>query len=145
MKLKRHSTFETNSSSCHSISIDDNVELYDTIVPNENGLIVLEGGQFGWEIEQYTDALTKANYVAVSLKCHLVNEYLIEMFENVMLNHTGAEGIVYEFENERGRYESYIDHQSIETGPLFDYSDPDQMKNFIFNPKSILYTDNDNH
>jgi hypothetical protein len=44
----RHGVFETNSSSCHSISIsEDSGGLLDVIYPNNDGIIELEGGEFG--------------------------------------------------------------------------------------------------
>jgi hypothetical protein len=52
--------FETNSSSCHSIVIGcktPNQKLGD-----ENGVITIEPDEFGWEIETYDDARTKASY-----------------------------------------------------------------------------------
>jgi len=66
-KLIRHAVFETNSRSCHSISISNSVEINDSIYPNEDGNIELTGGTFGWEVEDYNDADTKANYIAVMI------------------------------------------------------------------------------
>ena len=65
MKTIRKSVFETNSSSTHSISIDDSGANYTSITPDRDGNIVLKGGQFGWEIGDFNDPLTKANYCAV--------------------------------------------------------------------------------
>lgn len=66
-KLIRKGVFETNSSSCHSISISHDFTTLDTLYPDEYGNIVLNGGEFGWEIADYHDPETKANYVAVML------------------------------------------------------------------------------
>lgn len=141
MRLIRHSTFETNSSSCHSISISNTVDLYETIVPNDNGQIIFSGGEFGWGYQEYNDAKTKANYVAVSLQ--LYNDHGLETFEKLIKEHTGADQIIYNFsEDDYNQNWSYIDHQS--TKALFDYSDYDSLKNFIFNPESVLFIDNDN-
>lgn len=44
MKNIRNGVFETNSSSSHSISILNNCNgMYDTICPNDDGNIILEG------------------------------------------------------------------------------------------------------
>lgn len=140
MRLIRHSTFETNSSSCHSISISNTVDLYETIVPNDNGQIIFNGGEFGWGYQEYNDAKTKANYVAVSLKLYEADG--LETFEKIIKEHTGADEIIYNFSEDGSTNWSYIDHQS--TQQLFDYSDYDSLKNFIFNPESVLFIDNDN-
>jgi len=62
----RQAVFETNSSSTHSLSISSSsTDLLDTLPLNEQGEVVLNGGQFGWEVEDYSDAGTKASYAAI--------------------------------------------------------------------------------
>lgn len=177
-KLIRKGVFETNSSSCHSLSIEksDTTTVLDTIYPNEEGNVVLEGGEFGWEVEVYNDAYTKANYVAVMIlllqsskedfktredksvfKYYTLPEFADENyeicksnFEEVIKEQTGCNEIIYnctqDYSSKYGKIWSYIDHQSFE-----DASDAkwllnkEQIKDFIFNPKSTLHTDNDNH
>lgn len=141
MKTIRHNVFETNSSSTHSISINSTTELYDSITPDSNGVITLTGGQFGWEWEQYNDALTKANYCAVDVHG---NGDLEKMLRDVIMEHTGAKDVVFDLTTDyRQDNYSYIDHQSVGTvHPAF--SSADNLKNFIFNSKSYLFTGNDN-
>jgi hypothetical protein len=67
-KLIRHGVFETNSSSSHSISISHDVRKYQTLFPDEDGAYIFDGGEFGWGYDSYTDADTKANYVATMSK-----------------------------------------------------------------------------
>lgn len=134
MKKIRRKVFETNSSSSHSISIVEcEEELYDTIYPDEKGVIFLGGQEFGWEWERYTDAETKANYCAIDCWDDVDRrEMLIELLQE----HTGA--ITIEFDDS-----GYIDHQS--SGTSSDaFFDKQSLKDFIFNPKSILFTGNDN-
>jgi len=171
-KLIRTGVFETNSSSCHSLSISDDIKLFDTIYPNEEGNILLNGGEFGWEEGIYIDAITKANYVAVMILLlesaketfnerenkESFNDYTLppfadknyeickNNFEEVIKEQTGA-NLIYncslDFNNENW---SYIDHQSFECKEDAEWLlSKEQIRNFIFNPNSILITDNDNH
>lgn len=142
MKLIRNNVFETNSSSCHSITLSNDVCIFDTLYPNDDGNIILTGGQFGWEEEEYSDAFTKANYAAVDL---FNNEEKRRMFIDVIKEHTGCNDVVFDFSLDWNNDEySYIDHQSC--GTVSDYcNNKEELKNFIFNPNSILTTDNDNH
>jgi len=134
MKKIRSKVFETNSSSSHSISIVEGEEgFYDTIYPDEKGIIILGGEEFGWEWEKYTCALTKATYCAQDC-WHDPDKR--DMLIEVLQEQTGA--ITIEFD-----YSGYIDHQS--NGTSHDaFVNKQSLKDFIFNPKSILFTGNDN-
>lgn len=140
-KTKRLNVFETNSSSSHSITIEVGAE-WDNIIP-ENGKILLYGGEFGWKECEYNDALTKANYCAVACKLGYTNFTKKELKE-VIRDFTGASKVKFKFNtNYKGNY-SYIDHQSNDT--LLGIVDTkEELKDFIFNKSSYLYTDNDNH
>lgn len=142
MRVERKGVFETNSSSMHSISISDDVEYYETIYPDENGIIILIGGEFGWEIEKYNDAWTKANYAAVDVNG---NKEKTSMLKKVIREHTGAKEVKISLScNWKNPEMCYIDHQSVGTSEDAFFSE-DTLKNWIFNPKSWLKTDNDNH
>lgn len=59
----RYNTFETNSSSCHSIT-------FSTISGNvneSNKKLEFKGDDFGWEVETYTDPQHKFSYYLVCL------------------------------------------------------------------------------
>ncbi len=136
-KQIRASVFETNSSSSHSISIasGEQVGVYDTIVPNADGEIVLTGGHFGWEWVKCNDAIIKANYAAVDNPNR--NAERQGMLEEVLKEHTGAKEIVFALGD------SYIDHQSV--GTSHDaFASKQTLKDFIFSPNSWLFTGNDN-
>lgn len=145
MKQIRKSIFETNSSSSHSFTIAKKVrKIYDTLPVDENGTIEFTGGEFGWEWEKFNDALTKANYCAIA---GMNDPDRRALFEQVIKDVTGAKNIVYKFElpdpaNGRFNFDSYIDHQSLDTArELFEYS---KLKNFIFSTESWLFGGNDN-
>jgi hypothetical protein len=126
----------------HSIHIASGKKAYSTITPDENGQIVLRGGEFGWEVKAYRDPLTKANYAAVDT---IGNEVLRAMLIEVIKNHTGAKDVIFDISEDydKSNY-SYIDHQSMGTS-LDAFESEQKLKDFIFYPDSVLITDNDNH
>lgn len=154
MQQIRRGVFETNSSSSHSIVIDRSCALYETIYPDDEGKIVLTGGQFGWGYEEHNDAFTKANYMAVFISegTSSAHEQLgrQEMFIRVICEHTGAKEVVFDFDTNDWKHpnHSYIDHQSNWQGGGAGHEaleSEETLKNFIFNPNSTLIIDNDNH
>ncbi len=167
-KLIRKGVFETNSSSCHSITIEGKSGVYDDIPTVEkDGSIFIRSGEFGWEIENYDDFGSKASYIAVYIRDWVRDEVkksaFKEIFENIIIETTGCDRVEYEnffWDQEETTYEhngkiekymsslgeGYIDHQSVESSD-YDYlfEDIDKLKNFLFNSNSILHTDNDNY
>lgn len=148
-KLIRNSVFETNSSSCHSISIGKS-DVYDSVIPNEDGVIELLPMQFGWEQERYNDAHVKMSYLWIYIKdwCGKDEESFMETFQRVVCRHTGASNVTMapdEDAYEWNRY-GYIDHQSVESRDYhYLFEDDETLKRFIFDRDSWLETDNDNH
>ena len=136
----RKSLFETNSSSTHSITIQ---ERGDFTSIKHDGLITLSGGEFGWEWERYTDPMIKANYCAVYAKQY-GNQENEEMLKEGMERQTGAQvEISAQHEEYEKPYYSYIDHQS-DSVALKVFESADSLKNFIFGLNSVLFTGNDN-
>ena len=135
MEKVRRQVFETNSSSSHSISIaDKNAWDYETIHPDEYGIITLGFGYFNFGYESYNDAEIKANYCAIDVS-HDFEKF--EMLKKVICEHTGAKYVAMDDSG-------YIDHQSRGTSfPAFESEET--LKEFIFNPMSQLIIDNDNH
>lgn len=147
----RNGVFETNSSSTHSITISaiNSNDILDVLSLNEDGNVVLNGGEFGWEYENYSDAETKASYMAIyaSEWSGEKREEHIEIIKSVIKDQTGCNDVIFNFSSDyNGTNWSYIDHQSVEDRD-YDYlfESPNQLKDFIFNKNSTLYTDNDNH
>lgn len=144
----RKGIFETNSSSTHSIHIDETTQVYETIMPNEKGYVSLTGGEFGWEQEIYDDPLTKANYLYVYAKDWSGDRSsdFLEILYTVIQEHTGCEAVIFEEDGSDYDPYGYIDHQSVD-GQEYHYlfEDPSKMKQFIFGKGSYLETDNDNH
>ena len=147
----RLNCFETNSSSSHSITLGKSKDTYltsilkngtvtynDNITPDENGVITLEGGEFGWGYETYNDAYNKANYCAIDFKG---DESATSDLIKVIKLQTGAKEVKIDIGDD-----SYIDHQSLGTAQKIYHSQGvDGLRNFIFNKNSTLIIDNDNH
>lgn len=131
--LIRPNVFETNSSSCHSLSIADDTKEFvmDTIYPNQDGIVTIYGGEFGWEWFKHNDAQTKADYAA---QMFYYDETTLETIKEVIMEQTGAEDVIFKLED------GYIDHDSHGIVP----SDKDSLRNFIFNKNSWLFGGNDN-
>lgn len=150
-KLIRKSVFETNSSSCHSISISSDDVVYDGITPASDNKIYLKPMEFGWDIAEYRDPMSKLTYCWIYVEDWTDREQqeFRQILSNVVCQHTGADEIVMEIDMNRrwwhGKH-GYIDHQSVECNDLhYMFYQPEYLKNFIFNPNSVLRTDNDNH
>lgn len=139
----RQNVFETNSSSTHSISIapnQTNLMVLDTIIPDENGVIELKGGEFGWEWDRMNDALTKANYCAVDQQGR---KERMDMLKEVLMEQTGATDVIFTFSNDYDKNWSYIDHDSCGTSNEV-FHDKESLRHFIFNMNCWLFTGNDN-
>ena len=70
-----------------------------------------------------------------------------KMLVDCIKNVTGCKSVVFDLgtPNKWGWTDrAYIDHQSIENG-LGAFTSMDDLKHFIFNRKSFLVIDNDNH
>jgi hypothetical protein len=158
MKIQiRKGVFETNSSSMHSICIEGKSRMCE--FKNYKGDDILaSGGEFGWEIEEYTDWETKLQYVIVSMQYLGSNrpekpeEYMdcteYRWLTEVIKDYTGK-NLVMNDDFTPG----YIDHQSVdnlgENDIWLKNSDEQNWKSrirdFIFDERFVLVTDNDNH
>jgi hypothetical protein len=129
----RKAVFETNSSSTHSVHIDNETILLDTsLVPNEEGELYFYGNDYGWEVESYNDAHSKIDYVSL-----LINPEQEKMLVDVIKEQTGAKEVNF-------KKEGYVDHGS-EHGIVGEaFTDKETLRNYIFNMNSFLFTTNDN-
>lgn len=129
MNTIRKGVFETNSSSTHSISLEQDNE-WDTIEADDDKIIRIYKRNFGWEWQAYNDARTKAEY------CY-TDDIDQDLLQEVIQEFTGCE---VEFYND----ECYgIDHQSYGT-VRNKLKTKEELTNFIFNKASLLFTGNDN-
>ena len=129
----RKSVFETNISSSHSITIKNGGE-WDNIGPGENGVIIVQGDEFGWGYEEYNYAYAKASYCATA--CQYDKYTRTELLKKVIEDYTGYPTEIYS--------DGYIDHQSSDVADEI-FESEENLRNFIFNKASVLIIDNDNH
>lgn len=147
-QLIRNSVFETNSSSCHSISVG-NSGVYKGYPVEEDGSVIIEHGFYGWEKKMYTSVCDRLSYVWIYIRdwSGAKSKDFLEMFTKVVLDHTGGIEII-EDPRPADSYsnQGYIDHQSVEDSDLdFIFESEAVLKSFLFDSKSYLQTDNDNH
>lgn len=133
----RRSVFETNSSSSHSVTIAGwpPKGKTDSLPVSGGGVCSIWPGEFGWEEDTFYDAETKASY------CYMYareNPDQMKQLENVIREQTGCKQVRFE------EGDGWIDHQSSDVAREAFASD-DTLRAFIFNPDSVLRTDNDNH
>ena len=133
-KIVRHAAFEANSSSSHSISLSESSKefVFDSIYPDENGVISLHGGPWGWKWFCHNDAATKANYAAQQFENSPSD---LKTLISVIEKQTGAKKVLIDASS------GQVDHQSM--GIVLN--DPDWLKDFIFNKNSWLFGGNDNN
>ena len=112
-----------------------------SMVPDEQGVILIEGEGFGWEWKKYNDAMSKARYCFYDIhnKYRNNDEPRYRMLMDVIKEQTGAIAVVVGKESEYGG----IDHQSQGTSSTA-YKSKSALRNFIFNKNSWLFTGNDN-
>lgn len=142
MKVCRRGVFETNSSSTHSISIAAGDFVLD-VFPIEDGVCKVFPGEFGWEYMEHSLAPVKASYCLTYVKS--VDDpggRLVCMLKDVLRTATGREVMFM-----RGAMEDsslgFIDHQSFDVCEKA-FESKETLRAFIFNPKSVLRTGNDN-
>lgn len=133
-KLIRKGVFETNSSSSHSIALatEDKEFVLDTIYPNQDGIITINGDEYGWDWFKHNDSITKASYAAQQF---MNNDHMLDVLKEVIMEQTGATDVVFE-----GLDSGYVDHDSY--GIVSE--NKDELRNFIFNKNSWLFGGNDN-
>lgn len=169
----RNATFETNSSSCHTVTIGSNVAADQ---PEGTVLDVRATGEYGWEQDCYSDPISLMDYAAVAYcetlhSSEKIEEYKEELegVKHEISRYFASRGVTVNWhDDEDGRRdhiyydahhyfgnmfcEGYIDHQSAPSedtdsacvAAMFR-SDPEALYNFVYGGDSSVETDNDNH
>lgn len=170
--LYRHGVFETNSSSCHSLSLHSDANqnnLFDDFYIHEDGKLFFYTDEYGWGMAKLDSFGEKLSYVMT----YCITNYRYEDFMfvlKILHDVTQFQSLYYEdnllvgtwdddaeqvkFANDFDLYNffkyvnddtySYIDHQSID---LLDdvIKDEEKLKSLLFCKESYITTDNDNH
>ena len=154
MKKIRYKTFETNSSSVHTLQYSD--EVMDVIasglepcnIPmNEEGKLVVDFGKCD-KSGDFHDQYDKLSYLITCLYysagMDFQTSYQFECLKEAVMKHEpSCTGIYVPF-----RHEAYIDHQSIpdyrdEFNGMCNIYDEDSVINFVFNKNMYLHCDSD--
>jgi len=147
MKLIRKGTFETNSSSCHSISVSTQ-GTYEGLTPDHNNEILLSPMEFGWEQDEYNDSMSKLSYLWIYIKDWSGDskDAFMEMYQKAVCEHTGANRVRMNSTSCKYSPDGSIDHQSVEGNELhYLFKEEKTLKDFLFLSGSYIETDNDNH
>ena len=163
MKTIRKTVFETNSSSCHTVTIGGDAEDHEGYVLEVRGT-----GEYGWdEGVVYSTPEELMDYAMVAFGCVCPSEEFLKERIREITECFARHGVTVEwFEYESGRNhvcwdenhyfgnkicEGYIDHQS---DPRYNSEcnevaravgeDAEALYNFVFGG-STVETDNDNH
>ena len=140
----RRGVYETNSSSCHALSVAKlGVTEYLHVDEYENKVVV-EYGEFGWAYDEITDPETKLSYLITMLHEYCDgNIYESDEFQgisDIVAERCECDGIKVD-EDSYG----YVDHQSVEKiDDLMSYYGC-TIEEFIFDKGVTLIIDNDNH
>lgn len=170
-RMVRHSVFETNSSSCHSLALakDGNGKLSKmyTDYHLNNGDLVFSTGEYGWEFNILSTFGEKLDYImtyvllydggcyfnTVIQALHDVTQFERLYYHDDLVGHWNNETDEFEFVDHEDVYslhdrakslDGYIDHESV---GLLDsiLRDENKLKNLLFVKDSVIYTENDNH
>ena len=164
MENIRAGSFETNSSSMHSIVFpkrEDNIHLR-TLSPDKDGIVRIYPGEFGWGPEQFRDPGPKASYCLTEIMRCIAGEVdtftrqtidekpwlfegqhdEIDRLARVIEEESNAT-VIFVASDDRYNEWGYIDHQSQGTAREVLH-DEETLRNFIFNHNVVLVIDNDN-
>lgn len=149
----RKGTFETNSSSTHSICITKE----DTFVRVPEELKVnIKDYEFGWEYEKYRSTDEKFaylimgvvagysdNFVEISQKLDKLIKTIGQWVKNVHIE--GLDIVCYNGSMYYDTYDGYVDHAS-ELEEMVDalLQDDEMLKRYLFSDDSFILTGNDN-
>lgn len=153
----RKGTFETNSSSTHSICIAQNVELDE--IP-EKITIDLDDYEFGWEVRKRTDMYDKLAYLFLGILDVYDSLELVGKAIDTLLNQLYEIGVrkvnfeinkasIWTYDNNKSKFVrleySYIDHGNELLEMVEDLlSNTELLKYYLFTDKSFIITGNDN-
>jgi len=132
----RGNSFETNSSSSHSVYVGDGANIIDQMIePNDNNEIHIYLKEFGWEWKVLYEPTDKLVYVASSF---YDDEDKLNGLKELVKDVTGAD--LYIHTDHLACDYGLIDHQSY--GILSDVDVT--IKEIIFSSECVIVTGNDN-
>lgn len=163
MRQIRKNTFETNSSSTHSITLCDKDCGYDTCIDNGQDYertLHIDLARYGWEWKWISSPYEKLQYVLTQIAQTLccIEDYMSEednrdeAREEIYNNHDFETILYYVKKNtdfdtiEIGDLDGHIEHGSY-VNTLYELCDEagcDSIEDFLFNPSIKIRQGNDN-
>lgn len=155
MKQIRKGTFETNSSSTHSICVPREERFMD--IP-EKLEIDIKDYEFGWEHEKYSSVDEKLAYIVMGITARAYSQGFMEsckemgqLLETIgkWVKHVEIHGLFFECYEGRSYIEEedygYVDHAN-EMSELLDavLNDENELKRYLFSKDAFILTGNDN-
>ena len=144
MKQIRKSVFETNSSSTHSLVVDEHSSLLEqpfSEAETQQGYITVCSGEFGWDNDVFYDPGVKLSYLYTDI-CSSGNDIrrleCMDILKEAVKQHTGLD-VVFDTSDC-----GYIDHQSAGLCDDVWTKGIDGVIDFVFRTGSHLKTGNDN-
>ena len=167
----RHATFETNSSSCHSLALTKGKngelsKLYTDYQLDENGNLHFNVGEYGWGVDVLSDFQSKLDYVMtyairkgsyykfldLMKSLHDVTQFNKLYYCDQLVGYWNEEENTFKFSD----YYSDVDDLECDIGDAYIYpdsldllngiiEDEDKLKNLLFVKESEIVIENDNH
>ena len=145
-RVIRNNIWETNSSSVHSLSIDDSGMEPSHLPINEYGEILTDFGSFGKHLSYYNSQEDKLSYLITLCyyyagydKYRIEDNYVYNCIKDAICEYAGASGIHIINKNEPD-----IDHQSqpdsFEFSKIVDPYSVESIQQFVFNRYISLKT-----
>lgn len=136
--MKIRSGFVSNSSSSSFVVIGHSGKFDKPFTIDGDDVIIIDDDYFfGWDFIRYTTVEDRIAWAW--LQAQYANKpELLEMIKKAVFEVTGKK---LDCRADINR-ESYIDHQSVDEGDIFESMD--ELKSFIFDKESVVRTGNDN-
>lgn len=138
----RNKTFETNSSSTHSITICDGNKLeYNLPIKVKPAW----HGEFGWEWEKWNSIEEKLAYMIRCLICYDYNEQNLQEKIKPIQEKLNNLGIQFDLPTYSEWQDGYVDHEDWYQDEIQEiYDDEDMLLKFLLSKDSYIEGGNDN-
>lgn len=144
METIRVGTFETNSSSTHSIVVNGN-KFYDHLEQSPIKVKPAWHMGFGWEFETWNKIEQKLAYMVRCLVCYDYNENNLQDKIRPIQERLHNLGIDFELPTYEEYTSGYVDHEDWYQMEIEDiYKDDNELLDFLLNSSSYIEGGNDN-
>lgn len=144
METIRVGTFETNSSSTHSIVVNGN-KFYDHLEQSPIKVKPDWGYGFGWQFETWDTIEQKLAYMVRCLVCYDYNANSLQDKIRPIQERLHNLGIDFELPTYEEYIDGYVDHEDWYQMEIENiYKDDNELLDFLLNSSSYIEGGNDN-